>query len=292
VFDNHWYLSLSTDTTDNIYHEGKLYKSKVGWWDKNDGSKVYIGPQHLVYAPSFTSIIDRGLPENILHALSKTLPQMMNMLAKRYGELSEKPVLYASFGQTQGDHFGRQGGVLPKQVFMHWYGKLPEKSLKQELELLWFFAHEVAHLYQGNIGGGLPEHLSWLHEGHAEYIAMELLREFLPDANPYAAQVLTSAEQSCEQYHQEKKIRSSFAKVDYRLFYQCGLLVYDLIAKANNHQGSYKATIDTLWLGLVKAYAQDGFDAEKVFFGHVKTILTVEQYRELTQLIGADTRGC
>lgn len=290
VFDNQWYLSISIDTTDNIYHGSKLYKSKVGWWDKNDGSKVYIGPQNLVHEPSYTSIIDRGLPENIQHALSKTLPQMMSMLALRYGELSEKPVLYASFGQTQGAHFGRQGGVLPKQVFMHWYGKLPEKNLKQERELLWFFAHEVAHLYQGNLGGGLPEHLAWLHEGHAEYIAMELLREFLPDANTYAEQVLKSALQSCGQYHQEENIFSSLDQVDYRLFYQCGLLAYDLIAKANHHQGSYKSTIDTLWLGLIKASAQDGFDAQKVFFEHVKAILTAEQYRELTQLIGI--RGC
>jgi len=286
VFDNQWYLSLSIDTTENIYHDGKLYKNNVAWWDKNDGSKVYIGPQQIKHEPSYTSVIDRGLPKNISNALSQTLPKMMDMLAERYGQLSEKPMLFASFGQTQAAHFGRQGGVLPNQVFMHWYGKLPEKGLHQEYELLWFFAHEAAHLYQGNIGGGLDEHLAWIHEGHAEYIAMELLLEFLPDAHLYTEQLLQRAQQTCDQYHQDKNSGRLVAQADYRLFYQCGLLAYDLIAQANTKQGSDNSSIDALWLALVKASAHQEFEAQQAFLNGVRARLTDKQYRQLNQLIG------
>ena len=53
---------------------------------------------------------------------------------------------------------------------MHWYGEKAIEKLDQNATF-WFFAHEVAHLYQGRAGNVEALADAWLHEGSAELFA-------------------------------------------------------------------------------------------------------------------------
>ena len=65
-------------------------------------------------------------------------------------------MLYVSYDASHPKGRGRQGGVLPDQVFIHFYGgKWPEEMEKPGFadELAWHFAHEAAHLYHRRLYG-------------------------------------------------------------------------------------------------------------------------------------------
>jgi len=81
-------------------------------------------------------------------------------------------------------HLGRQGGVLPGQVFMHWFGKVFEGGV-EKYEVVRFFAHEIAHLYQGDNHYSRNQADYWIHEGAADLMASILLQEHLPEAAAY-----------------------------------------------------------------------------------------------------------
>lgn len=276
---NQWYFTLKVPEGEHVYLRGVKHTNSVTWWDKNDGSKIYVGTQQLDHHNGFISVIDTGLPESIEQALTSFFPKMALALERRYMKLKEKPMLFASFGQTQGKQYGRQGGVLPSQVFMHWYGKLPTMSEQEVFEIIWFFAHETAHLYQGQIKGGIESQLSWIHEGHAQFVAMHLVIEMAGQYEEQALTKLAEAKKGCSDALEEN-ILSAHSE-NYQLLYQCGLVVFDLL---HIEMGSIES-VDKFWLSFESASKKPGFEPKQAFLELAQSKLTLQGYEKLINTV-------
>lgn len=188
-----------------------------GSWSEaaDDGQVVYVGPQQQT-DPFLDSVIDPGLPYALQTSLRYDLPPMLQYFAERLQPLAAAPILLASFSPTDDGRYGQQGGVIGRQLFVHWYGhSMHERMTASNFinDTLWFFAHEVGHLYQSNIYSNED---AWIHEGVAEFMAYDYLQAS-GGRDDYLQQRLAQAGQQCQAVTTEG---SAFAK-----HYSCGLLL-------------------------------------------------------------------
>ncbi len=154
--DNEWHLTLTVPSDEHIVLNGKVAQKSVSWIDNNDGRNVYVGKQQPIITENVVALIDAGLPESIKVSLEEDIPKIMAFFSHSLNSLKgEKPMLLASYANV--DDHSTQGGTLPNQIFMHWNRQdLDEQANNRNFinQTLWFFAHEVAHLYQpGNTDG-------------------------------------------------------------------------------------------------------------------------------------------
>lgn len=221
--DETWQLTLDAPGR-SILVDGQLHRSRALWTDGDSGRNVYVGETAPVETPDFLAVIDTALPASIREQLAKQLPGFMQLFAERLGALPERPMLFASYDIAHADGWGRQGGTLPGQVFVHFYGSAwPEQMAKPGFadDLAWHFAHEAAHLYQHQIfinGEG-----AWIHEGGAEALAAIALR--LQGQEAAAAGHTEASDQSCRRLLGSRSIRAALAAGEYQVAYACGLQV-------------------------------------------------------------------
>src|SRR4030095_5929397 len=128
-------------------------------------------------ADDFIAVIDAALPERIRAQLLAQLPEFMHLFSGKLGALPTRPMLFVSYDASHPKGWGRHGGVLPGQVFIHFYGgKWPAEMEKPEFpdDLAWHFAHEAAHMYHRRTGTESGD--DWITEGGAEAFAALALR--------------------------------------------------------------------------------------------------------------------
>ncbi|MDX1705677.1 hypothetical protein [Pseudidiomarina sp.] len=243
---------MQAEPLDYIRLPGQNARQSANWQESaDDGVMVYVGPQ----APSVNglqSIIDPGLPQALQSSLQQDLPPIMNYFSARLGELTVRPMVMASFSSTDDGRYGQQGGVIGSQLFVHWYGhSLYERMQSTEFvnETLWFFAHEVAHLFQGNL---FDNDNAWIHEGAAEFMAYEYLHNQGVSDN-FLSQRLETALTLCEQPLTDEQ----FAK-----HYACGLVVAERIDQ--ELKSDYPIGLFRLWelyqLQIEKNPGEEGAD--------------------------------
>lgn len=188
---NLWKVSLRIPDGEHIIVDGKIFTGATNWLDRNDGRNVYVGSQKVIETPSVIAVIDNGLPEKIKLSLDSDIPKLMRFFEQKLGEIKGvKPTLFASYANVDGH--SSQGGTLPNQIFMHWNVNNLHEKVKDNKFLnntIWFFAHEVAHLYQRSSEGDIygEAHESWLHEGHADWLAALALLELYPETTQYVS---------------------------------------------------------------------------------------------------------
>ena len=245
--ENIWAMAVKAPRQDNIVVDGKVYLSETSWWDKNEGQKFYIGKQVFEANIDYNGIIDPLLIGNIGKQLQETFPSMMAVLEKSYGALQHKPMLFASVSSTNDGSFGRQGGTLPNQIFMHWYGDVKHQK-RDEFETLWFFAHEAAHMYQNLPGKAITPVDNWLHEGHAEMMAKKIIISLLPQYSDLVAGKVSKAEANCEVATQNSSLSEQVKAGNYQSLYDCGLYIFNMIDFT--YQGDNG--VEALWLEFIK----------------------------------------
>jgi hypothetical protein len=250
--ENLWAMAVKAPVQDTILLDGKVYLAKTCWWDKNEGQKLYVGQQRSDHNANYISIIDPYLTHTIGKQLHTILPSMMMFLEKSYGALSRKPMLFASFGVTHDGRFGRQGGTLPNQIFMHWYGDVAYQE-NNLAATLWFFAHEAAHLYQNLGGKAITPVDNWLHEGHAEMMAMKIMLNLLPQYQAFVDDKVANATTSCLAISDDSSLSPQIAVNNYQALYDCGLYIFNTI---ENSHGRSDVT-ETLWLAFINETQND-----------------------------------
>ncbi|MFD2167508.1 hypothetical protein ACFSJY_14760 [Thalassotalea euphylliae] len=243
--ENTWYLTFSAPISDAIIINGMTAYEKVSWYDHNDGRKVYVGKVNQTNDTAYFAVVDPGLPKSVVDAFSSFIPIAIRTLGTRFPPIQTKPMLFASFGQTEGDRYGRQGGVLPHQIFMHWYGKISDEPME---ELLWFFAHEVAHLYQGNDSLSISNKDAWIHEGHAEFVAGQLLLMLKPESKGFVASKRQQAREACKSALNKTALDNFADQGQYSDLYSCGHAIYQKMAKSN---GNPEKIAFDFWLALL-----------------------------------------
>lgn len=220
---NSWTLTLKAPEGEQIIVAGKLYQDEVTWQEQDSGSKVYLGKTQPLAGPDFISLIDPALPQALQQQISSQLPLLMAWFTEHMGALDVRPALFASYSSTEDGSYGYQGGTLPGQIFMHWYGRTAIEQLQPE-SVFWFFAHEVAHLYQRQAGAIEFPQDAWIHEGAAEYLAgvasaeVQQNRQILQDK-------LTEAGKDCVAGLEKEHNYAKAAAVNTQLHYSCGLLL-------------------------------------------------------------------
>ena len=232
-----WTFTLKIPADNHLILDGKLYKNKTTWLD-NSGKSIYVGQQLPLETPAFIAVIDKGLPSAIKTALNQDIPKMMRYLERKLGSLQSesKPTLFASYAKVDGKY--SQGGVLKNQIFIHWNIDTLEQSLKENdnfvNETLWFFAHEAAHLFQKGTVPLLAEDVnqSWLHEGHADTLAADVLITLYPEAKPYVETRRAQMKQQCFIQLKSFALINAAENGQFRAHYNCGVYIYSQLNAA------------------------------------------------------------
>lgn len=245
--ENLWAMAVKAPLNDTIIADGQISTGRTSWWDKNDGQKIYIGRQDTLQNASYVSIVDPKLANTVGKQLQQFLPKMMSLLENSYGALDDKPMLFASFSKTHDGNFGRQGGTLTNQVFMHWYGSERYQE-RDPAATLWFFAHEAAHMYQHMVGKAISSVDNWLHEGHAEMMAKKIMLHLLPQYKGFVEKKVLKAQAQCLEIIATSSLAAQIEEGNYQSLYDCGLHIFNTI---ENGYSANDAT-ETLWLALMK----------------------------------------
>jgi len=177
------------------------------------------------------------------------------LFSGKLGVLPIRPMLFVSYDVSHPKGWGRQGGVLPGQVFVHFYGsKWPAEMEKPGFpdELAWHFAHEAAHLYQGSTSTESGD--AWITEGGAEAFAAMASRA---DASAYVQSTEEKALGQCREVLKGRSIRDAIAAGTYDAAYSCGMLlnlaIDSKVRLATKHDGLY-----AVWRNYLKRGTNSG----------------------------------
>jgi hypothetical protein len=227
---NQWNFNLAVSNNSNIITNGIITQHSAKWSDSDSGQYVYVGPAKIITDPHFNAIVDPGLPLLLKNQLKTTLPQLMDYYQAKLGKpttatVTGKPLLFASYGQTKGSGFSRQGGTLPGQIFVHWSTSDITKLVERPnivASTIWFFAHEAAHFHQRYF---LDEQFAWGIEGSADFMAYLGLSELLPQGQAFAQNKLAELEKQCQLQRKTTALSEALSEGKYNMFYQCGAVI-------------------------------------------------------------------
>lgn len=220
--DATWQMSLAAPGK-TILASGNRTRDAASWSDSADGQNIYLGQSTPVETPDFLAVIDAALPEQIGAQLAQQMPHFMHLFAEHLGDLPDRPMLFASYDVAHKTGMGRQGGTLPGQVFVHFYGADWDKQMSRPgftEQLAWHFAHEAAHLYQHQVftdtGTG-----AWIHEGSAE--AMAAIALSLDGRAGAVKQHVAALADKCRKLLGDRTIHDALAASEFDVAYACGI---------------------------------------------------------------------
>jgi len=279
--NNNFYLSLLVPREDSIIVNGHTVKGQASWYDKNDGQKVFVGTISKTSHHKYNAFVDQALPTELIDTLNSKFPLFISILEQNLFPLANKPMLYASFSRTADGSFGRQGGVLTNQIFMHWYGKVVKDN---PYELLWFIAHEAVHIYQGYRDRIISEKDAWIHEGYADFVAGQLLTKYFPASIDYVSQRTQQAKQGCINVLRSNNLRELSSTGNYQALYQCGLLFYDELF-SQLEEGSLIASFE-YWKILGQKAAPGQHITQEIVFDLAEKLATPAVIQKLKSIKG------
>ena len=223
--DARWTMSIET-AQEFVLVDGERHDARASWSDSGQGRNVYVGHAEPVVSDDVVALIDTALPPQIRRQLETYLPRFSAHFTQQLGALGYTPMLFASYDVSPQDgRWGRQGGTLPGQVFMHFYGQVwPSRIDDPALpdDLAWFFAHEAGHMYQHEAWADGDVN-AWIHEGGAEAFAALALRA--QGAGNVAEAKVASARRECTAAVAQTSVRDAIAAGKFDVAYSCGLLV-------------------------------------------------------------------
>lgn len=288
--ENNWPLKFKVPADEHIVADGKIYNGYAEFIDSNDGQNVYIGQQTPLETASFITVIDSNLPNSLQETLGQQLPRMMDFFEDKLGKYSGgKPMLFASYANVPGQ--SSQGGTLPNQVFMHWNrNDLAKLAVNDTFarDTLWFFAHEAAHFFQhGNVHGELYSEASesWLHEGHAEYLAAVVLRALYPTTQNYVTARLERYINRCAEGLENTTLSAAASNNQFGLYYTCGALIHQSLDQAIQFKTLGAKTIFSLWMDYRNAVVNGEKAGGETFWSVAETDISAQKIEALKAMI-------
>ena len=287
---NAWRVSMNIPQGEHLIVNGKVYTKSTKWVDRDDGMNVYVGRQKLIETDSVIAVIDSGLPEEIQLSLSADIPKLMVYFQERLGKLNGvKPTLFASYAKV--DDRSSQGGTLPNQIFMHWNLSDLDKKVKDTKfinQTTWFFAHEVAHLYQRSKLGLLygESNQSWLHEGNADWLAALALLDLYPQTEKYITKKIGRFKKHCVKGLTEISLMEAANKGQFGLYYTCGLLIHRAIDHSMQKKSNGLKNIYSLWNEFRLKIEQGNEKGSKTFLALVEQYTSKELVIHIENLVG------
>lgn len=218
-------VSLQPPAGSHAIVHGKVVES-VRYQDIGDGTNLYVGRALPVTTPDVVAVIDQAFPADTRARLESLLPRLMAFYGREFGALPTRPMLYASRDENHpGGGYGYQGGTLPGQVFMHFYGRheaFATPAFAKRVD--WFFAHEAAHLYQ-HYPSLADTGDSWIHEGGADALAAVALQALdVIDREAVEARLQQSLD-ACAKGIAQHPLKQAHANGSFDAYYACGFVM-------------------------------------------------------------------
>jgi hypothetical protein len=282
---NSWNISLTVPDDEHIIVNDTVHSSFAKWQDNDSGKNIYVGKQKPIVTDSVIAVIDSGLPRRIKVSLNNDIPKLMTYFEQRLGKLvGIKPTLFASYANINGT--SSQGGTLPNQIFMHWNSNDLEAKVRDEKfikQTSWFFAHEVAHLYQRSSSGQLyaESNQSWMHEGNADYLASLALLDLYPESKQYVDAKIKRFRGYCIKGLERFPLIEAAEKGEFGLYYTCGLLIHRAIDRVAKSNSDSKQDIYSVWNEFRNRVEKGAEIGDKTFLS------VVDEYasKELSELV-------
>lgn len=289
---NSWNITLEIPDGEHGIVNGHIFKSSTSWIDTDDGMNIYVGKQKPIESEAFIAIIDVGLPTKIKTSLDEDIPKMMKYFEKKLGKLpyKNKPSLFASYANVKGN--SSQGGTLPNQIFMHWNKDNLDTSIQNDKFLndtLWFFGHEVAHLYQRGKAGLLGDNpnQSWIHEGHADLLAANVLENLYPQSKSYIDSRFKKAKGHCAAGIKEFALVEAANIGKFGYYYTCGFVIHQAIYNKSANQNQTEHSAYTIWNRFRSAIENGAEPGQDTFLTVSDQVTGIEVSKEVLHFIAA-----
>ena len=247
-------------------------RGRAAFADSGEGTLVYAGPQKPLSGPYVFAVIDPALPSPIRDQLDTLLPRLTAYFSDAFGALKERPTLFASLDRWPRPNSGLsyQGGALPGQVFLHFYGSDWRADAAKADFIPWFFAHEAAHFYHGARSGdaATSEDEAWIHEGGAEAFAALALRAFGDAA--YVDRRVARTFDACAAGVAglgDKPLSASAKAGAFQNHYDCGLVIQLAIDAELRSASDGRESLVTLWADFLDRVEADAPWTGDTFLG-------------------------
>ena len=216
--------------------------------DRDSGTNLYVGRGLPVATPDVVAVIDQAFPAATRARLESLLPKLMAFYGKELGTLEDRPMLFASRDVDHpGGGYGYQGGTLPGQVFMHFYGNNPAFDTPDFAKGVdWFFAHEAAHLYQG-FESLADDGDSWIHEGGADALAAVALQELGVVDRAAVDARLEGATGKCAAGIEKHPLKRAHLEGSFDAMYACGFVLQMAVDNAARQASQGKCGLTCVW---------------------------------------------
>ncbi len=166
-----------------------------------EGDYVVVGDTPLQEGASYIGVIDSALPPQISDSLDADLGEIFAHYESVFGyALPSRVSLLFAFGGFDHPGYSFSGSVIGDDlIVMSASGEvLRDYPPGIRRHILWFFAHEGAHLFQG-VDGVMPGlgADSWIHEGSANAMAVETIMAMGAGNEGYRRSELNTALGGC-----------------------------------------------------------------------------------------------
>lgn len=256
-------LGVRFETGQPLLVASQIKSAPVETFSSGEGEYVVIGETEIDEGQSYIGVVDRALPPEILESLDGDLGQIFAHYEDEFGYgLPSRASLLFAFGGFEAPGYSFSGSVIgDDQIMMSVEGDaLQDYPPGIRRHILWFFAHEGAHLFQGSEGAmpGLGAD-SWIHEGSANVMAVETILAMDAGDENYRRAELNLALGGCAMGLSEGPLNSLVGQVHY----DCGQLIFTMADAALPNVSVYG-----IWRAIQNASASDeagGVTAELVF---------------------------
>ncbi len=205
----------------NVEH-GEALDQSVG---AGEGRYIYVGRAEITQGQDFSGVIDPGLPQWLTERFDEDLIKIYEGYRNLWGEglPTRSTILFSSRG-FDAPGYSMKGGALGNMLALEVSGqKLVKSNDKILQELHWFFAHEIAHLFQTRLKIHLDnlDH-AWINEGAANAMANDVLSLQGLVNQAYINDEYWEEFEECTDYLQKGKLTEAARKGKYNIPYACG----------------------------------------------------------------------
>lgn len=220
--------------------KGQVYFDSVVDRFFGGGEYVFVGNSKITRGKSFIGVLDSDLPDWVTNRFDSDLESIFNGLNLLFSrDLPHTPTVLFAFHGLEKLGISNAGGAIGNGLLvLESEGSLYKKQNERAHSyLLWFFAHEAAHLYQHKNSyylHQLPDR--WIYEGGANAIANYLLDDQSLTAQKTLSERKADAVNKCVKYLDSGKLIAQAVYHPSRAHYYCGeVFSYITDAALPNH---------------------------------------------------------
>lgn len=213
---------------------GTVAPGARAWTTGPEGTYVYFGRTEPVVGEGFVGVVDGAMPAWLRAPIESLLPPVFRLYASRTGlPLTFRPMVFLSYRAEDASFRGYavDGGTLPGLIQLEVrldpeHQRADDERVREEVGRV--VAHEVAHLWNGQMFHHETHAADWMHEGGADAFAYEALRVLGRIRPEHLREAEADAFSSCLLGTRLGPVRGADVPGRFKLFYWCGHLVTHL----------------------------------------------------------------